>query len=241
METRELTHFAPLFDVCREVLDPWLFRGQKNSAWRIVPSLYRYAKHGKNNSKFYERIERESVELFFYKAGHLIKDRRRGFLYNRVIAQHFGVPTRLLDWTRDPLIALYFAVEDAYENQTDDGAVFFVGNIGLIENGSRIGNEIFGMSRLFRIDPPFIDTRVIAQRSAFTIHREEFTGDSYTPIDNRDAVGNEKLIKFVIPSKLKFNFRESLKEFGVTRETVYPELENYSESIRVRMGRIHPA
>lgn len=88
------------------------YRGQTNSSWRLSPRLFR--------------------EGLTYKERTLIQEMRRlypsefdglGYFDQLVKMQHYGIPTRLLDTTLNPLVALFFACfEEEHINQ--DGCVF---------------------------------------------------------------------------------------------------------------------
>ena len=86
-----------------------LFRGHSNFNFSLLPSAFR-----NNESNEYSDIHNIQIEYpeEFNKFDHLS---------NLVKMQHYGVKTRLLDLTRNPLIALYFA---ACENQDVNGEVF---------------------------------------------------------------------------------------------------------------------
>ena len=107
-----------LLDICRELNKNYpdhvlYFRGERTNEWELRPSVMRHTEKGKANL-----LERERVML------RNLRSRRPGdFLHASsaldewVLARHHGLPTRLLDITRNPLVALYWASQ---ENEQDD-------------------------------------------------------------------------------------------------------------------------
>ena len=101
---------------------PW-FRGQENAALHLVPTLYRPEYGGPNRLKD-DRVEDEIREEFAARAPTLCEgipspEDDWGWYF---LMQHFGAPTRLLDWTEVPLLALYFAVKK--DKEPKDAAVW---------------------------------------------------------------------------------------------------------------------
>lgn len=94
-----------------------VFRGHPDSTWGIEPSIFRQ----KPDIKGFEHdVIRELISLF---PDHFDNDRS---MFDRLVRmQHFGMPTRLLDVTRNPLVALYFACDPSYQ-ESADGAVIVV-------------------------------------------------------------------------------------------------------------------
>ena len=86
------------------------FRGQSKKLWNLAPTLYR----GWINI---ER-EREILRDFKLKAGNFLEKEPTSDLEWLFVMQHYGMPTRLLDWTESHLLALYFAVNE-YSNNSD--------------------------------------------------------------------------------------------------------------------------
>lgn len=100
----------PLVDDIRKNL---YFRGQSDETWMITPALYRYHFNSEN-----EWLKMAAMRTW-QETHHLSN-------LNKLMAfQHYGLKTRLLDVTRNPLVALYFACLSSQEKQETDGAVCY--------------------------------------------------------------------------------------------------------------------
>lgn len=128
-----------LLEECRRVASnqtsgTWLFRGQADSTWDLVPGLLR--KNACSNPKKFEEYMiqdmRDSLRGRTAFPDRLLKD--DDFILG--FAQHYGVKTRLLDWSVDPMIALYFALSGilAGPRETENCSVFAIATIFLQEN-----------------------------------------------------------------------------------------------------------
>ena len=95
-----------------------LYRGHRNSTWDLIPSIHRkrkdkYLSLKDHEMKLYKNIRKQNLNEF----------KEQALFINEIVKmQHYEIPTPLLDWTKNPLIALFFAT--ASGETKDDGKVF---------------------------------------------------------------------------------------------------------------------
>ena len=159
------------------------------------------------------------------------------------LAQHHGLPTRLLDWTEAALFGLYFSVrERTYWDQ--DGALWALdyGLLNELQRGVRIklqpGDKavwpVFkdaftpgapGKHVAFGIVTDEIDVRMMVQLSAFTIH------GSNRPLEIFDGA-DEFLIKIIVPAASKERLLREIKRAGVRESTLFPDLHHLAAELK---------
>src|SRR5436305_13480215 len=116
----------------QETLDQskfFCFRGQADAGWSLVPSLYRGLATFdppidlEEDYQWISEIERDIYREFDFKGRNFIAKgwEADNHWHQLILGQHFGVPTRLLDWTKSLLIAAYFAVTELLDR---DGAIW---------------------------------------------------------------------------------------------------------------------
>ena len=209
---------------------PW-FRGHHDVSWKLQPSVYR---------RRFSSLSEDDVR-------HDFKQRAYPFLAGSArdpaddwewyfVMQHHGLPTRLLDWSESPFVALYFALREATARKSV--CVWMLDPWWLNERVARFGNEILWsddprvagyLPRPFAqgaaippapiaIEPPYTSRRIAVQRGVFTLH-----GSAHKPLENRAELA-ERLTKFVIPRQCVMKTRAELRLAGMSETLVFPEL-----------------
>lgn len=214
--------------------DLW-YRGQGEYSWNLSPGLLRLTDAPSENS-FLTRFKQSAAMLI---------DRHPKDSFDWMfLMQHYGVPTRLLDWTESPLTALYFAVSDKLREDFD-GALWSLKPTELNKiAGISVGEKNFILSfddtelqsysvQTLSQNPrnkltPLAtiatrnNPRIQAQLGVFTIHHLD-----HRPIE--DFCSKNEVIKYNIPKIRKEHIRKELKLLGISKFTLFPELSSIGE------------
>ena len=104
----------------------FVFRGQPSAAWSLTPSIHRALSGKPFGEKV--RIEAAAIRAFRRHARSLLQPAELLYfdriLDGMTLMQHYGAPTRLLDWTLSPWVACYFASQDVDAAGKDDPAIW---------------------------------------------------------------------------------------------------------------------
>lgn len=242
-ETRPDTIDA-LFGALRGLADPAngaVCRGQAIATWRLQPSIDRNVGPG---AKYAERLDEERclIEEFRRRVGNLLGVIEARHVENLppdqllaplTVMQHFGAPTRLLDWTASPFAATFFAVIDSLD---EDGAVWWFRTKAFETAAGKQWNRLNMRS--------FDGEHVDYNKFAFRDDSQSFIGTAYLSLPFARAEAQQGLFtcagrlglyhddllcdllhekdlgKIVIPRSLKRDALEMLKRMNVTAKSL---------------------
>ncbi|MPM25508.1 hypothetical protein SDC9_72003 [bioreactor metagenome] len=172
------------------------------------------------------------------------------------LGQHYGLPTRLLDWTFSPYVALHFSTEDLSKFDKD-GAIWMVDFAAIIkyypknlqdklvndrifsltsnELNTEIGdniNKIYkysldNINTMIFFEPPSIDNRIINQYGLFSFMLDP-NSDKLKWLEDKKNVFK----KIIIPQKLKWEIRDKLDQANVSERVIYPGLDGISKWLK---------
>jgi len=225
------------------------FRGQHDASWGLSPKLHRPE---------YKHADESEIRHEFQSRGlQLIQGRIPTAAYEwYFLMQHYEVPTRLLDWTDNPLMALFFAI---YENTSNFNAVVWVVDPWWLNavnkevkrkkiEGPMLSDweeaeaylpdleDAFAGDEVKKrfpaaIDPPHVDRRLAVQGSHFMIF-----GTKPDLARMKDLVGSKKarLAKIVIDGAALGQIESELENVGINVSTVFPDLISLGRYLKRR-------
>ncbi|MFT4044963.1 MAG: FRG domain-containing protein [Gordonia sp. (in: high G+C Gram-positive bacteria)] len=233
------------------------FRGHSRTSYELLPSVFRGVPSNQRTA-----VERLLTHRFRSRAAmhlsrHLGYDQRAQWL---ALMQHHRLPTRLLDWSRSPLVAAYFAVESALPPfwgraaQPGYAADVWVLDpralneitcpaqgaiLGAIESGvvNRLVTEAFYdpalESELPKFDPPVYAAMSVEFDIRMLVQQGGFTihGAELCPLEQEEKLRPALLARFRIESEAIPRFAEELTVAGYTEAAIYPDLDHIAEEL----------
>lgn len=143
------------------------------------------------------------------------------------VAQHHGLPTRLMDWSINPLVAMFFAVSDG--NESKDAEIVAVDFDEKYFQESDANFDPFGFKQdVCILHPPHRAARITSQKGVFTIHR-----DPTKPFTLNDTIVSEKN-RFVVPKGFKAAFRRRIYTLGYDHFSIGRDLDGLCEALAWR-------
>lgn len=221
------------------------YRGHSQSSYKLLPGFHR---------EVFDELS--AVQEFLVELPSLTRDRPLDSWGHYGLMQHHGLPTRLLDWSKSPLTALFFALDFAPELQHDASVwmmdpchlnavhhkqdVVFVPRLGFGDANEddlqtsylphplrpASQSKLIMKRQPIAIEPILDNPRLIAQVGCFTVH-----GKSSASLEENKKMLT-RLVQIVIRGDATKRIRTELEQFGYRPETIYPDLDHLARRIR---------
>ena len=209
-----VNNFSEFHEEVKNFFDSnYLFRGQNNFEWDLIPKIGRPPFSNTIPELFKEEF---LVRSWLRYSMPLLSDKPDDKWDELTLAQHYGLATRLLDWTRNPLVALFFSTFDM--NESLDSAVFIMDFYNYKIETNLVDPYEIDHSGVFY--PKGLSSRVINQRGVFTI--------SHDPQVPFNELREFNFIKLRIVGKAKKEIQQHLELYGINEYSIYQDLDNLS-------------
>lgn len=240
MTTLKIDSFIDFIDIIIEnyACGHYVYRGatdRKNH--KLIPSIGRIDRF-KDDEIPFDSFEEEMLDKFKLRSYGQLKHFPRNDWEWLALAQHHGLPTRLLDWTTSPLIAAFFATKVEFEMNGDlkdccpNGGVIYAAHFKKYINTEEDGNP-FSYNKKGFFYPPHISERVSGQAGLFSIQpdpAQEFQRGF-------DEVDEERWIfKLTFTKTVARKIQECLYLLGIRQSNLFPDLDGFAFDLRTQFG-----
>lgn len=219
-----------------------IYRGQAGD-WELLPRLFR---DRNKDPKGYPALESSLIQEFKARSYYLLPSVPTGRFDIRSLAQHYGLPTRLLDWTGNPLIALYFAIENAETPKplvwVYNASAYQITNgkdLNIPESDPKVGemdDVEWGFSSTFSVFKPNLHSpRVAFQAGWHTSHWMRFDPSNHKiwivePFEKTE--NKHSLARCMIDPHKVITLRKELRDIGIHAATVFGDVSSICKEIQ---------
>ena len=229
----------------------YIFRGQCNDSWTLQSSLERvFLDKYESVAKKYEDYSYNFFVSRFnvYGKSHNVPTAKLEWLS---IMQHHGVPTRMLDFTYSPYVALYFAFENMLKPYQGNCAIYAIDYMEILNrsleslnredikitleqlsyNRDEIFNKINNKSPdiLLITEPNVFNSRLEKQKGCFLVPNTYQTIEQVLGMGQYDGIDH---YRFIVPCSFCNEVYALLKQMNIDGKAIYGDLEGLSKSIK---------
>lgn len=238
----------------------FIYRGQADASWQLQSSLERLIGTDWSSEKA-QKFEELSLIRFrskfhLYDRENIEPKSKLGWLS---LMQHHGVPTRLLDFTESPYIALYFALETYSSRMRSDLALYAIDYTAVLEASieyiqqkdlsfkdnrqssfekqDQVFDDVidrFAYDIAWIAEPGLFNSRLDKQSGSFLI-----SGNRSMRIESvldQSIYANVEMNKYIIPASLYTGIFALLRKMNITSKSLYGDLDGLARAIRMEMN-----
>lgn len=218
MQDIDASDFVSFHNAIEELGARRIYRGVSDGKrHKLIPGVGRIV-FDKSRKQGLRSYERSLLRGFRERAYPFLTLSPRSDWEWLALAQHHGLPTRLLDWTYNPLVALYFAVQ----SQSDADAAIYAYKAPDKTLHSKSSGNPFEIEVVRKYRPRHFADRVRSQQGLFTVHpnpREPFEND-------------DRIVRITIRAASKAVISDKLRHYGVSRASLFPGLDSIAHDLR---------
>ncbi len=259
MKIVNLTNIEDVIKTLCSLPNNYIYRGHASSDWRLESTLERLigSKWSKESA---DKFEQYSLQVFqskyhLYDRENIEPESKLAWLS---LMQHYGVPTRLLDFTLSPFVAIYFAIE-AYNHQSDDDlAIFSLDYSALMERSvSYIGSkdssfiespqsvslqqdkvfteivDRFSYDIAWVTEPRQLNVRLDRQSGCFLLSGNR--GMKIEELLSSSVYDKCDFTKYILSGSLYAPLFALLRKMNITSKSIYGDLQGLAKSLRMEM------